>query len=388
MTAVWIGRIELVRLFRDRSNIFFVLVLPLLLVVLIGAVFGGGFQTRVGVVAPADDPAAQELAAAIDRLEEIETVPVGDQDTLVGEVSRGRLAAGIAVPDGYAAALTVGEAAIGYVGRADTTATSVRAVIEAAVADQTAVAAAARAAGRATGLPVDELAVIAERVRGGLQTVDVVTEEVGDDPLAQEFAGLGRFDLGASAQLFLFIFLTATASGAALIQTRRYGIARRMLSTPTAMPTILAGQVAGRFLVALLQAAYIVVATALLFGVNWGDPVATGTVVLLFSLVAAGAGMLVGSLLSNDSQAAGAGVGLGLILAALGGSMMPLELFPASMRTVAHVTPHAWANEAMAEIVRRDGGLLDVLPQLGVLAVYATGLLTAATLALRRALTR
>jgi ABC-2 type transport system permease protein len=51
-----IARTELVRLFRDRSNLFFVFLFPLLLVVLIGAGFGGGFATRVGVVAPAGDP--------------------------------------------------------------------------------------------------------------------------------------------------------------------------------------------------------------------------------------------------------------------------------------------------------------------------------------------
>lgn len=126
----------------------------------------------------------------------------------------------------------------------------------------------------------------------------------------------------------------------------------------------------------------------MLFGVSWGDPLATGAVVLLFSLVAAGAGMLIGSVFRNDSQAGGAGVGLGLVLAALGGSMMSLELFPATTRAVAWFTPHAWANQAMAEIVRRGGGVGDVLPELGALMLYAAGLLTLSTGLLRRTLTQ
>ena len=36
-------------LFRDRSNIFFVLILPIVLILVIGLVFGGGFTPRVGV---------------------------------------------------------------------------------------------------------------------------------------------------------------------------------------------------------------------------------------------------------------------------------------------------------------------------------------------------
>ena len=43
----------------------------------------------------------------------------------------------------------------------------------------------------------------------------------------------GRFEPGASTQLLLFIFLNSLTGAAWLIETRRLGIARRMLSTPT-----------------------------------------------------------------------------------------------------------------------------------------------------------
>jgi ABC-2 type transport system permease protein len=137
-----------------------------------------------------------------------------------------------------------------------------------------------------------------------------------------------------------------------------------------------------------VQAAYIIVATLLLFRVDWGRPTATAAVVLLFCLVAGGAGLLLGAVAKNDSQASGIGIGVALSFAAVGGSMVPLEIFPETMRMVARVTPHAWANDAMAEIVRRDGGVLDVLPQLAALATYAAVLLGLAGWRLQRTLTR
>jgi ABC-2 type transport system permease protein len=73
-------------------------------------------------------------------------------------------------------------------------------------------------------------------------------------------------------------------------------------------------------------------------------------------------------------------------MAALGGSMMPLEIFPEGLRLVAHITPHAWANEAMAEIVRRDGGLGSVALHVGVLLGYAAVLYGLAIWRLRRTL--
>jgi ABC-2 type transport system permease protein len=98
--------------------------------------------------------------------------------------------------------------------------------------------------------------------------------------------------------------------------------------------------------------------------------------------------MLMGSTFANDQQAAGFGVVASLGLAALGGSMVPSELFSPVMQTVAHFTPHAWALDAFAELVRRDGSVADILPELGVLTLFATVLFLLAARKLRIAITR
>ena len=130
------------------------------------------------------------------------------------------------------------------------------------------------------------------------------------------------------------------------------------------------------------------VATSLLFGVDWGSLPLALLVLLLFSLVAFGAAILLGTLLENEGAAAGAGIGFGLVLAALGGSMFPLELFPDTMRSISRLTPHAWAYEALADVQRRGAGLVEVLPELGVLAAMAALLVALGSWSLRRSLTR
>ena len=49
----------------------------------------------------------------------------------------------------------------------------------------------------------------------------------------------GTFDRGASTQLLLFVFLNSLTGAIGLIETRRLGVSRRMLSTPTPTRTIL-----------------------------------------------------------------------------------------------------------------------------------------------------
>jgi ABC-2 type transport system permease protein len=76
---------------------------------------------------------------------------------------------------------------------------------------------------------------------------------------------------------------------------------------------------------------------------------------------------------------------LALGLAAFGGSMVPLEVFPDSVRAIAHATPHAWGNDAFAELIRDEGDVADILPELGILLGYAAILLSLATWRLRDA---
>jgi ABC-2 type transport system permease protein len=225
---------------------------------------------------------------------------------------------------------------------------------------------------------------LAAKVSADLPGVAVRSTTTGETLFPED---TGRFDVGASSQLLLFIFITPLTGAVALIETRRLGVSRRMLATPTPAGVILAGEALGRFLIAVLQALIIIVGSSVAFGVNWGDPLGAALIVVLFSLVGAGAGMLLGSVFNNDQQASSMALLLGLGLAALGGSMAPLEIFPEVMRTIAHFTPHAWGNDAFAEIVRRGGGVADILAELGILAAYAVVLLSLATWRLRKAIT-
>lgn len=102
----------------------------------------------------------------------------------------------------------------------------------------------------------------------------------------------------------------------------------------------------------------------------YGDHVAVDGVGL-FSAVAAAAGLLLGAATQTEEQVNGFAVPVSLALGALGGCMVPLEVFPDTLASVARLTPHAWGNLAFAEIVRRGGGLGDVVGELAVLATFA-----------------
>ncbi|HEY7484126.1 MAG TPA: ABC transporter permease [Streptosporangiaceae bacterium] len=385
MKALFIAGVNLRRLLRDRSNIFFVLIFPMALILVLGVVFGGQFEPRLGIVESGRGPLAERLVTALDGRSRLSVVVVGDETGLRRAVERGQLQGGLVIPASYDQTLrSGGTATLRFLARPDQMGQQVNVAVRSVVTQQVAALRAARFAQRHSGVPFD----------AGLATADIAAPQVPQLSVTVTTTGkavfpdtLGRFDIGASSQLLLFVFLTSLTGSVALIETRRLGVSRRMLATPTAVRTILAGEALGRLGVALIQGLLIMLGSALIFGVNWGDPVGAGALLLAFALVGSGAGMLMGSIFSTEQQAGAVGVLLGLGLAALGGSMLPLELFSGTMRAVAHATPHAWANEGFAKLVRQGGGIVDILPDLGVLIGYAAVLFVLGTWRLRRALT-
>ena len=381
--ALVIAWANLVRLVRDRLGLFFIVVLPLIIIVVVGLQFGGAFEPRVGLHAPDGGPLADEVAEVLDRTWAIQRYE--DAAAMAAAVRDGRLAAAVELPDGYTDRLLAGEPVeVGFRASAGEVALSRRSVVEAAVAEQAALLRAATFAAGETGAALAPMLEEARQVGATLAPVGVEVTTVGESLFPQELRG---FTLGAQSQLVLFMFLTSLTGATQLILSRQLGVSRRMLSTSTPMATILVGEALGRFGVAAFQGIFIVAATALAFGVTWGDPLAAGALVGAFALVGAGVAMLIGAVSNNAEQAGSVGVFAGLGVAALGGSMVPPEVFPPIMQSFSWITPHRWAIDGMRELVV-GGGLVDVLAQVGVLLAFAVVLLGLATWRLRAALTR
>jgi ABC-2 type transport system permease protein len=385
MNAFTIAANDLRRLVRWRANIFFLFVLPMLIILLLGAVFGGSQRARIGVVERGSGALSQQFVSALSHRPATKLVRYGTPATLQRAVARGDVDAGLLVPADYDVRLQRGgSVALRYFARPDSVAQQLRATVQSVSADQNRTLAAAQGLQRQLRLSFSSALARAHTAAASIPRVQVVL--TAPDGGAYTSTS-GRFDSGASTELLLFIFFTSLTGAAFMIETRRLGIARRILSTPTSTGTLVAGQLLGRFVVALVQALIIVLGSLLFFGVNWGNPLGTSAVILAFCLVGTGAAVLVGSLCATEQQAQPVALLLGLGLAALGGSMAPLEVFPSTARKIAHITPHAWANDAFSKLLKHGGDLGTVLPQIGVLLAFALFAITLAVWQLRRTLT-
>jgi ABC-2 type transport system permease protein len=385
MIALTIAGSNLRRTLRDRTNLFFVVLFPLLMITVLGLAFGGQTAPRVAVVADGSQPLARALVAEM-RSTSLDIQRYDSRGAAVNAVEIGRVEAALVVPGSYQRLLEQGAyAPVEYLSRADRTAQQVAMIVRAAVDAQASRVRVARTLQDRLGGDLS----------GNLERVDAAASVVSRVAVRSTTAGtavfpqdLGRFDLGASGQLLLFIFITSMTTSTALIETRQLGVARRMFAAPVRVVGIVLGEALGRVGVAVVQGLVIMLGSALIFGVSWGQPLGAGLLMLVFATVAGAAGLLLGAAAVTPQQAIATGLLAGIGLSALGGSMMPLEFFSPTMLKVAHLTPHAWAADGFATLVRHDGTVLDVLPQLAVLLGFAVVLFTLGSWVLRRRITQ
>lgn len=379
--ALAIAAINVRRLSKDRTGLFFVVIFPFLLIFVLGATFGSGFTPRVGVAA-AQAPLADEIVQRLRSVEGIEIQTFASADAMREAVLLGDLEGGFVIPRSYDADLRDGRPVEVPWVTLPTGAGGDLSLIVASVIDQQSslVNAARLAQERGAADSFDEALARARAASETVPIVEVRTSTAGN----AEGSGLST---AAAQELTLFVFVTSLSAASMLVESRRLGVSRRMIASPTSIATVLTGEALGRFAIALLQGLLIVLGSTVLFGIDWGN---LGTVVLsvaLLSLAATGAAMLFGALMRSEQQAGAVGVFVGLALAALGGSMVPLEVFPPVMERIAHLTPHAWALGAMDDAITRGATPAEAWRDLTVLAIYGVVLFAAAVPLFRRSLT-
>jgi ABC-2 type transport system permease protein len=375
MKELAIAATNLRRTLRERTSVFFVFLFPMMMILILGVAFGGSYTPRVGVVAAQTD-LATGLSDRLRAAPGFEVRPYPAQQRLIEAVERGEVDAGVILPDEPTAPVRL-------VLRPGLHGQQVSSMIATTVNREALRLRAVRFVQDETGAPEPAAAAAVADTAAILNPTTITMTSTG----AASGSG-GRFDAMAAGQLLLFVFLLAMTSSVGLVESRRLGVSRRMLATPTSTATIIRGEALARFSVCAVQAVVIMAGSALLFDVGWGDPFAAAALVTAFALVASATGLLVGALARTGEYAVGIGLLLGLGLAALGGSMTPMEFFTPAMRQIAHLTPHAWASDALSTLALDGGGLADIAGPMAVLSIGAAVLFTVAAWVMRRRLAR
>lgn len=187
-------------------------------------------------------------------------------------------------------------------------------------------------------------------------------DQVDYDPRANTSAG----------QLITWVFIPLFGISALFAYERQQGTLRRLLTTPSHKATFLLGTIFGQVAMALVQMLLLVGFGILVMKLGWGrEPLALFVILLSSALAAAAFGTTMGTFIKTEGQASGLSVMFGMVFALMGGCWYPLELFPSGIQNAVKILPTTWAMQGMLDLVLRGQGLIDVLPEAGVLLGFA-----------------
>jgi ABC-2 type transport system permease protein len=187
-------------------------------------------------------------------------------------------------------------------------------------------------------------------------------DQIEYDPRANSSAG----------QMITWVFIPLFGISALFAYERQQGTLRRLLTTPSRKATFLMGTIFGQVGMALVQMLLLVGFGVLVMKLNWGrEPLALFVLLLSAALAAAAFGTTMGTFIKTEGQASGLSIMFGMIFALMGGCWYPLELFPPAIQNAVKILPTTWAMQGMLDLGLRGGGLVDILPEAGILLGFA-----------------
>lgn len=187
------------------------------------------------------------------------------------------------------------------------------------------------------------------------------------------------------AWLVFALFFVAVPFSNAFIKERQHGALRRLRSTNMGASAQFAGKLAPYFLINQVQVVLMLMVGAYLVPLLGGEALALNGSPLAFvalsaalSLAALGLAMLI-AVIARTSEQATLTTGVGaIVLAAIGGVIVPKFVMPEAMQAVAAFSPMAWGVDGFLELLLRGGGVLDIQSELLKLAAFGLAAMGAA----------
>lgn len=384
--------------FSERSTLIFFLVLPLIFTAIIGAALGNTYgdeteDPRLPLLVVNADTGAQS-AALMDTLSTSDTVrvvPVSDAE------------ASQRLEDGYPAALYLpadfssrldagGEMALSLVFSAQNNQSMAIQQAVTAILKQlnAAEAIALQSAAEAEKLQAfasqaerqsyqDSARLAARQALANPPTRAVTVYAASNEP--QIATGNEQSSPG---QLVTWVMITLVGGSEVFVDERLKGTLRRLLASPTSRSLIIAGKIAGRFSMGAVQMLILVGFGALFLGVNWGrSPAALALLLICFGLAGTALGVMLGAFARTRKQASGLTTLFSMLLAALGGAWWPIEITPPGYQVAVRVLPSTWAMLGFNDVILRGQGVAGLLPEAGILLLFAAVFFTIGMLKLR-----
>ncbi len=405
---------ELKTTFRERGVVFWMIIWPVLLTLMVAYVFippglGSPVTLDLGVVNLDTSDAPFNGTSFVAVLKEVEfngtklfnVKEYGNESSLLEDLRKGKLDAGIVIPEGFGRNLTFSQASLKVYVSADNPYSSQinKGFMQAFLSEfskRVAIIKVNTALNYSMNYVPENVTLtfgdhnvsLRDFMRAffiGLAVpINASIEDVTPEAIKDRPSVIGWYTIGAIGMVLLYGGFTTGAL--AVHADKERGTLRRILSTPATIADMLAGKtLAGIITLAISSVAVIATGVAVGAKFMWSptNPVDWLVVahLLMVALMTIGIGMLLAVPARTARGASSLGTSLGLILAFTTGVWFPKEWMPGPMRMVADVSPITMSLDVVRKIMIWRATPQEIMgPTLIVaaftIAVFAAGVMT------------
>lgn len=361
-------------LVRNKGDLFFALGWPLLLAVFFGVIFSGPSEGRSPLaVAVVDLDATQGSRNFIDRLEKgagLSVERAASREEAASLVRQARRVAYVVLPSGFGAASArpFGGAGARVELGVDPSRKAETAMLEGVLVQQAAAGLQKTMGDRAASRAMIQESLAALRLAPPGSSSRAETERflveldrflekappgsdsafqpltVDETPVSAERRGPRHsFEFTFPQGILWGIMACAANFGIGLVMERTSGTLQRLLATPLSRAQLLGGKALGCFAAILLMESLLLAVGVAFFHVRPASPVLLALPLVSAAVAFVGIMMLMAALARTEQAASGAGWAVLLVMAMLGGGMVPLFVMPPWMLAAGNVSPAKWA---------------------------------------------
>jgi len=382
--------------FRDKGNLIWLIIMPIVWTTLIGTMSttgGGDEKIPVGFLNSDRGIYGEVFEEILKKEESIKIIAMAedDKDKMRNLVKDTKLSVGLIIPDNFSEKLKVGERVVIEILKSERNSSYFLEELIEKTAHRISIDA------LAANFTVDKisksgLVLESEMEKERMWEEAFVKADAFFEPapsIGTEYVVLSvekrneNIPLGVEASspgfAVMFVMMGVCFAGVAMVQERHNKTLARLLTTPTEKFSIISGKMLGFFLVGFIQFMILILFGQLVLKVNWGNlPLGVLLLVISYVLSVTGLGTLLSVVVRTSAQAGAFAVLVSMVTSMLGGAWWPIEIVPKFMQTIARFTPQYWAINGFNKIITQGFGIIEILPNFYVLlAISAISLLLA-----------
>jgi ABC-2 type transport system permease protein len=209
-------------------------------------------------------------------------------------------------------------------------------------------------------------------------SVELPLVKVTEVPTSPTVSPVSSFQISVPGNAVLFGFFLSLTVAMSFAQERRTGTWQRLLAAPVPRWHALTAMLVPYFFVGVAQLTFFFALGALVFGMeisgSLGALIAL-SLALVFGAVALG--LLFAAIGGSERQLGGFGSVALLVMGMIGGCMVPRQAMPPFMQSLGLAVPHGWALDGYNDVLVHAGTTIsDVFPSIAALLLFGAAFAT------------